>query len=239
VDRPAYAEAERERQRDAALQFGRNLRQWRRRQGWAQDTPAAWGREIGSLHVYASQWSQIETGVMKAPPPHLFVCLGHQNQRLASGDLGVIRDRKLKDRVAAAKPIEDDDGPWGAVEFFAAYIGFRPFPKDIVMAAPEITDEAAAEWSATLRDWFQRTAETAQLDPLEAMVALMRCVDAEQGDRQAFQRVLLGFDDYRAAELLDAWEREVSGARDWIAAWRRSMQLKADGPIEPWGRGGG
>jgi hypothetical protein len=235
---PSAAEAERERQRDAALAFGRNLRRWRRSQGWAQDTPAAWGKAIGSLHVYASQWSQIETGVMVAPTPHLFICFGHQNQRLAAGDLGVIRDRKLKDRVAAARAIEDDDGPWDAVAFFAAYIGVRPFPDDLAPAAPEITDEAAAEWSDTLRDWFQRTAETAQLDPLEAMVALMRCVDAEiDSDRQAFQRVLLGFSDYQAAELLDAWHREANGARDWISAWRRTLGLKADGPREPWSDG--
>ena len=234
MDHPAHAKAERERQREAALQFGRSLRQWRRRQDWAQDTPSEWGKAIGSLHVYASQWSQLETGAMKAPSPHLFVCLGHQNQRIASGDLGVIRDRKLKDRVVAAKPIEDADGPWGAVEFFAAYIGLRPFPEDITPVPPSISDEAAAEWSATLRDWFQRTAEAAHLDPLEAMVALMHCVDAEQSDRQLFQRVLLGFDDYRAVALLDAWEREASGARDWIQSWQQTMGLKADGPVEPW-----
>ena len=172
---------------------------------------------------------------MKAPPPNLFVCFGHQNQRLASGDLGLIRDRKLRDRVAAATAIADDDGPWDAVAFFAAYIGMRPFPADLALTPPTITDEAAAEWSEMIRTWFHRTAETAALDPLEAMVALMRCVDAEiDSDRQTFQRVLLGFADYQAAELLDAWHREARGAVDWINAWRRTLGLRSGAPREPW-----
>jgi hypothetical protein len=236
MDRPSYSEAERSRQREAALAFGRNLRLWRRRQGWAQDTPAAWGKAINSLHVHASQWSQIETGVMVAPPPNLFVCFGHQNMRLAQQDFGAIRDRKLRKRIEAAEPIADDSGPWGPVEFFAAYLGQRPWPHDLEPTPPAITDEAAAEWSTTLREWFKRTADATNLDPLEAMVALMSCVDSDSdSDRQSFQRVLLGFGDYKAAELLDAWQREASGARDWINAWRRSMGLKADGPMAPWG----
>ena len=232
---PATAETERLQLQSAAEDFGRNLRRWRRRQGWAQDTAAAWGTAIGGLCVHASQWSQLETASMRQPSPKLFVRLGLQNQLLASGDIGPIRDRALRDRVAVAEPIADDDGPWGAVEFFGAYIGHRAWPPLEDSLPPDITDADAAEWSESLRGWFQTTAREAQREPIDAATEVMaHCSADDPAMRQQLQRVLLGFGGYSPAELLAQWEAKAPGPREWINAWRRSLELKAGGPTPPW-----
>jgi hypothetical protein len=235
TDAPSAAELEREQLQAAAVEFGRNLRRWRRRQGWAQDTAAAWGQAIGSLCVHASQWSQLETASMSQPSPKLFLRLGLQNQQLASGEIGAIKDRALRDRVKAAEPVADQDGPWDATEFFSSYIGHLAWPPLEDPQPPAITDDGAAEWSEALRTWFQATAREAQREPLEAATEVMRFCDAEDpAARQQFQRVLLGFGDYSATELLEAWAAERPSERSWINAWRRSLGLTTDGPRPPW-----
>lgn len=177
----------------------------------------------------------LKTAAMRQPTPKLFLRLGHQNQMLASGELGKIRDRALLDRVKAAEPIADADGPWGPVEFFGCYVGLKPWPPLEDPLPPPITDDGAAVWSEQLREWFQATAREAQREPLEAATEVMRYCDAEDPvARQQFQRVLLGFGNYSAAELLEAWHEERPSERTWINTWRRSLDLKTDGPVPPW-----
>lgn len=223
---PITFDQERERQREAALLFGRNLRYWRTRQGWAQDTAMQWGQMVDCPHVYSSQWSQLETGKMRNPGPGIFCALGWQNEAIDRHDFGPITDRTLKDRLDAAEPVRRADGtPWKAADFFAAYVGDLLWP-DVQASLPfNITTDEAERWSEQLRVWFQRTAREANLSPLEAATGLLEHVDADNGARALFQRVLLGFADYTPEELIRDWQEEGPAAACWVRHWRRSLGL--------------
>lgn len=229
------AEREREQLREAAVTFGANLRHWRRRQGWAQDTAMDWGKATGRLHVYSSQWSSIESGSTRNPGPTLFVAFGVMNTRLACADYGAVRDRTLMDRLKAAEPLRHKDGePWDAADFFAAYIGHQAWPDVPDPEPPEISDEQAAQWSATLRGWFQATAAAAGMEPLDAAVAVMRHADPDRGDHREFQRLILGFSDLSAEWLREQWRQEAQSPAAWIAAWRKELGLPAEALTAPW-----
>jgi len=87
--------------------------------------------------------------------------------------------------------------------------------------------------SARQRD--ESDSPASQRQRLEAATEVMQFCGAEDFTaRQQFQRVLLGFGDYSAAELVEAWQAERPSERQWINAWRRSLGLKTDGPTPPW-----
>ena len=115
--------------KESAILFGQSLRRWRRRNTWAQDTSAAWGREAGIPYIHASQWSNLENGRMRSPWASLFLALGDQNRRLSDGDYGAIRHRDLMERLKAASPVAEPEGkPWRATDFWACFSGLQPWP---------------------------------------------------------------------------------------------------------------
>lgn len=232
----APVHAQQEQLHEAAVAFGISLTRWRRRQGWTQATAAKWAAAVGRTCVFSSQWSHLENATMKNPGPPLFVNLGSMNRDIARQDYGPIRDRALMDRVKAAVPVVHNDGePWDAADFFAAYIGIQPWPV-LANEAPQITAEDAAAWSATLRNWFQETVQAAGLEPLEAAVAAMRHANSDRGDTQAFQRLILGFEDLSAAWLVQQWEQEAESPAKWLAAWRQELGLSGKAPMPNWER---
>lgn len=232
-----FTQARDEHLRAAAIQFGKDLRHWRRSNGWAQDTAMDWGQAVGKPHVYSSQWSQLETGAMRNPSPGLFWNFGLQNAALACQDYGPITSRVLLDRVKAAQPVRHADGePWDAADFFAAYIGLEKWPHGPGRPEPEITTEAAAEWSQELRHWFRHAADQAGLEPLNAAVMAMEHADPDSPWRADYQRLLLGFGDLDPETLLEQWRQESPGPAEWLAAWRRKLGLKGSAPVAPWSR---
>jgi hypothetical protein len=234
TQRPSPAKVQQAQLHQAAVAFGISLMRWRRRQGWTQATAAKWAAAVGRTCVFSSQWSNLENATMKNPGPPLFMNLGSMNRDIACQNYGPIRDRSLMDRVKAATPVVHPDGePWDGADFFAAYIGIQPWPNQ-EPEAPLITDEDAAAWSATLRDWFQQTVEAAGLEPLDAAVAAMRHANPDRGDHKAFQRLILGFEDLSAAWLLEQWQREAESPVQWLAAWRQELGLEGDAPTPQW-----
>lgn len=194
-----------------------------------------WGRATGKLHVYSSQWSQLETGSMRQPSPGLFWNFGLMNAALAHQDYGPITDRALMDRIKGAQPVRHDDGqPWDAADFFAAYIGLEQWPHGPARPEPEITPEAAAAWSQELRQWFRHAADKAGLEPLEAAVMAMEHADPGSPWRPGYQRLLLGFADLDPEMLLEQWRDGAPGPAEWLATWRRKLGLKGAAPVAPW-----
>lgn len=200
----------------AALRFGKGLRRWRIAQGWSQNTAQDWGRAVGIIHVFNSQWSQLENGVLRGARPSLFRALGGMNELLAAGQYGPITDRALLDRVKAAEPIRHDDGqPWDGADFYAAYSGLLEWP-EIEVRLPPITDEEAAEFSATFREDVRSRAKAAGLAMGAAMAKLLAQVPAD--DQARLGDVMLG-DSWSGEELMTLRNKEGELApRSWLDA---------------------
>lgn len=183
----------------AAVAFGRNLRRWRLRNGWSQNTAQDWGQAIGIAHVFNSQWSQLETARLRGPKPLVFRALGIMNGLLAAGEYGPILDRALLDRVKQAEPICQPDGrPWQGSDFYASFMGQLPWP-EMAERLPEISDREAAEISNEFRQAVRAAGgpDGARIgEVLAAVIALApRPAQARVGE------VLMG-DNWRGSELM-------------------------------------
>jgi transcriptional regulator with XRE-family HTH domain len=199
----------------ASLQFGRRLKQWRIAQGWSQNTAQDWGRAVGIIHVFNSQWSQLENGVRGAKPT-VFRALGGMNELLDAGQYGPITDRTLFDRVKGAEPIRHPDGhPWDGADFYAAYMGLLDWP-EIKTRLPVITDAEAAEFSAMFRDDVRSRAKAAGLAMGAAMAKLLAQVPAD--DQARLGDVMLG-DSWNGEELMALRSEEGTLVpRGWLDA---------------------
>jgi len=200
----------------AAIRFGRGLRRWRIAQGWSQNTAQDWGRAVGIIHVFNSQWSQLENGVLRGARPSLFRALGGMNELLAAGQYGPITDRALLDRVKAAEPIRHSDGhPWDGADFYAAYSGLLEWP-EIKARLPVITDAEAVEFSTEFRDRVR--AGTRNTDtPLG--VVLARIMALAPADAQARVGEVLMGDSWSGEELMALRNEEGTLApREWLDA---------------------
>jgi len=219
-------DALREEVRQSALAFGRMLKRWRLANGWAQDTSQLWGEAAGIPHVYASQWSQLETGNAKNPGPLMFRCLGVLNQRLAQENYGTITNLVLRQRVQGAKALFHPDGqPWRGGDFFAAYVGELDWPELPDPAAPpKLNAEQAAEITETYRKRFQRLVKRSGLEPLAAAVQLLEHVDPTPEVRQEFQGVLLGFRDYTPERLSQLWDGVLHKPQKWLDDWEARLK---------------
>lgn len=225
---PTSFDSLRDEVRQAALEFGRMLRRWRLANGWAQDTSQLWGEAAGIPHVYASQWSQLETGNAKNPGPLMFRCFGVLNQRLASKEYGPITSLGLRERVQAGKPLEHPDGrPWQGSDFFAAYVGELAWPDLPDPAAPpKLTAVQASEITERYRSTFQRLVKRSKLEPLAAAVQLLEHVDPTPQVRQDFQGVLLGFRDYTPEQLTQLWDGAAHKPQTWLDRWEEELKAQ-------------
>jgi hypothetical protein len=221
-------DALREEVRDSALAFGRMLKRWRLANGWAQDTSQLWGEAAGIPHVYASQWSQLETGNTKNPGPLMFRCFGVLNQRLAEQNLGTIASITLRERVKAGRALAHPDGrPWRGSDFFAAYVGELAWPELPDPAAPpKLTPDQAVEITEGYRSRFQRLVKRSGLEPLAAAVQLLEHVDPAPQVRQEFQGVLLGFRDYTPERLKELWDGVQHKPQRWMDDWEERLRAQ-------------
>jgi hypothetical protein len=204
------------------------LRRWRLANGWAQDTAQQWGEAASIPHVYASQWSQLETGNTKNPGPLMFRCFGVLNQRLASKEYGPIPNLNLRERVQGGAALEHPDGkPWRGCDFFAAYVGELTWPElPDPELPPKLTEADATEITEGYRTRFQKLVKRSGLEPLAAAVQLLEHVDPTPQVRQEFQGVLLGFRDYTPERLTQLWDGEMHKPHKWITEWE--MRLKSE-----------
>jgi transcriptional regulator with XRE-family HTH domain len=218
----------------AAVSFGENLRRWRVAQGWSQNTPQDWGQAVGDLHVFNSQWSQLESAKLRGPKPTVFRALGAMNALLHAGQYGPIKDRALMDRVRAAQAICHEDGePWDGSDFYAAFLGDLQFPV-IPNRLPPITDKEAAEISDGFRADVRNGAKRRSLALRAAADRLLDHVPEE--DHGRLEDVLLG-DAWTAAELMALRDPDGRLApRAWLAAWdgeaATGSQQKALPPVD-------
>jgi hypothetical protein len=216
-----------DRLRQSALDFGRQLRRWRTAQGWSQDTAMAWGKEANIPHVYSSQWSMLETGAARNPGPMTFHSLGVMNALLHQRRYGQVKTRALRDRLEAAEPICHDDGrPWDAADFFSAYVGQLAWPEfpDVPQLAP-LTVEDATAWSEQFRRLFHVIARSAGRTRTAAAAQLLELVPPDE--QEDFEEVLFGA-DYQAEHLEKLRERDGTPAPAvWLQKWADAIGVQA------------
>lgn len=185
--------------------FGAMLQNWRLRCGWTQYTYCDWARQSGntSSAISYGNLSVIEQGKAGELRQKVFWQLWEMNRRISHKDWGeplLITDQLLKDRLATAVSLGDDDCPlWGPAEFWCCYNGLRPVP--ITFRNPpqmQFTTKAAAQMNRKLRQAFNSCVNSFA-SPLDAVALLRDRIPIDQQDR--FFQMAMGSRDYSAAEL--------------------------------------
>lgn len=143
---PEAVKAELER---SAVTFGLALKQWRKSNGWAQDTAELWAKASNFVPVYNSQWSLLERGKSPQPGPLIFRSFGEMNRRLAAQDFsGNLMPAQIS-RLKNSKPVLHPDGtPWLASDFYGAFCGELAFPA--MAQRPTIGLDQAQQITASL-----------------------------------------------------------------------------------------
>jgi hypothetical protein len=124
VDRAAAAEAA---LLEARLAFAELLRRWQACNDWSQDAPARIARAAGfdGFDVHNSQWCQVCQGKL-TPKPKFFAALAVLNDLVADQAWAAapgINPRARLDLEGATPLCLPDGTPWGAADFFAAFVG--------------------------------------------------------------------------------------------------------------------
>lgn len=119
--------------------FGDMLLLWRTSNGWSGQVAEDWARacpELLPFKVLNSVWTGLELKRNERTAPATFRALGDLNQLLACDDRGVIRDRRLRDRVCGARPIRDASGrAWDHIDFYRAFWGEIEIPPEFRKAS--------------------------------------------------------------------------------------------------------
>jgi transcriptional regulator with XRE-family HTH domain len=184
----------------AAVAFGQNLRRWRIRNGWSQNTAQDWAQAIGVPAVFNSQWSQLETARLRGPKPLLFRALGILNSLLAAQEYGSFTDRALIDRVKRAEPIRHPDGkPWTGPDFYAAFMGQLAWP-EMPDLLPEISDAEAQEISSQFR---QLVRAAGGVDGADIGMVLSTVISSAPPEAQARTAEVLMGGSWTGAELME------------------------------------
>lgn len=188
------------------MAFARTLHLWRLRNGWAHDTLHQWGDAADWDSVRNSTFSKLERGLIVQPALKTFLQLAEANRRLHAQDFGIIAQQRLRETVQAGEAIVDDeDRPWGAIHFFAHFLGAVEPPHWARLDAAYLSDPQAAEaLSQEQRNQFLRYAQDQMLSRQEAWQQLQPiCIQTgmEPLQIEQFRLVLAGHHLWQPVEL--------------------------------------
>ena len=219
-----FAEME-EKQAEARLVFGRMLRLWRERNGWTQYTVADWGKEASFPAISYGNLSAIEQGKAGELRRPAFFQIAEASQRLHESRYGTIRNKELRDKIKAGRPLLGDDGkPWGPQELWACYVGLQGVPEAYKVQpkpeAPALSAKEARELSSRWRESVGQAIDAHELDSFQALQAIARL--APLAHRKHLRKVLTSFGDYSPADLRELWDGDWL-PQQWIQTWQSGL----------------
>jgi len=230
-------------QDEAAMEFGRMLRRWRKLNGWTQYSARRWADEadLGDV-IRHSGLSELERGLTKSPRNIVFLSLANLNALVHQGEYRGVRSRDLLDQLKGSKAICDEatGEPWGPEAFWACHCGLLAPPAWLAAPAaspaPVLSDDQASELCTSWADQAREAARAADTGPAGLIAA---GGFAPQRLRLRWSGVLLGIDSFSSKELIEQWDAEASEWRpaQWLAAWRESLIPAAPGggvSSDPW-----
>ena len=225
-------------QDEAATEFGRMIRRWRKANGWTQYTAKRWANEAGLGDVIRhSGLSELERGITKSPRSVVFLSLANLNALVHRGEFKGVRSRDLLDQLKGSQAICDEatGEPWGPEAFWACHAGLLAPPAWLAAPAaspaPVLTADQAAELCTSWADQAREAAKAADTGPAGLIAA---GGFAPPRLRQRWSGVLLGIDSFSPQELAEQWDAEASEWKpaQWLTAWKESLI-----PAEPGGGG--
>ena len=217
----------RERQEEAALEFGAMLRRWRESNGWTQYTAKKWAQEAGHVSSSHSGLSELERGLTLHPRAQTFLSLAEMNQRIAEEDFKGVHTRELLDQLKGSQPIIGDDGTlWGPAEFWSCHAGLINPPAWLappaLNSAPLLTPEQAADLCAA---WARQARELVLLSGGASTDLVRASGDAPAEQREKWSSVLLGLGSYSPQELQEVWDEAASewAPAHWLTTWAATL----------------
>ena len=155
------------------IAFGKAISAWMRINNFSQQSIHDWASAAGTAGPWNSSTSLLQAKCGKLDPkPQFFVAFGQLNQDLASENLKYITDRKLKDRVTAAKPfLTEHEKPATATDFYSMFIGELQ-PAAIYSQPIALSDADAEKLTQQYRDAFRKAALHEMISPKELWAQL-------------------------------------------------------------------
>ena len=195
------------------IAFGKAISAWMRINNFSQQSIHDWASAAGTAGPWNSSTSLLQRGKLD-PKPQFFVAFGQLNQDLASENLKYITDRKLKDRVTAAKPfLTEHEKPATATDFYSMFIGELQ-PAAIYSQPIALSDADAEKLTQQYRDAFRKAALDEMISPKELWAQLdplAKDLGMTTAQAKHLQAVLVGLDDYTAGQLMELTRDTVSG----------------------------
>lgn len=197
---------------DSSL-LGPVIKVWFKTNEWPQSVSEGLARAKGwEYGPWASQISICMAGRLTPKPP-FFMALGMFNQAVAERDFVGVTDRRLMDRLMAGQPICHDNGlPWGAVDFFACYIGQLKAPISLTTPAQPITQEDVDYFVEEIRSGWREL----------VLVSMNPNGPAAVWNKLAEACIALG----TAPEDLDYCQELLSGLREMSIAEKKRFAVK-------------
>lgn len=130
----------REQLQQGAINFGKTLIAWRKRNRWTQYTIEEYAQSVGFDFPGPGHLSAIENGRSPHLRPETFLSFADLNNRLymqSSADLAKIQDPNTRRIIEISIPIETFAcGIWEARHFFAHFVGELEAPPDLWIEPP-------------------------------------------------------------------------------------------------------
>ena len=185
------------------IAFGKAVSAWMRINNFSQQLIHDWALAAGTAGPWNSSTSLLQRGKLD-PKPQFFVAFGQLNQDLANGNLKYVTDRKIKDRLAEAMPfLTEHDKPATATDFYSMFIGELQ-PAAIYTQPVALSDSDAEQLTQRYRDAFRKAAMDEMISPKELWQQLepkAKGMGMATAQVTHLQAVLVGFEEYTAAEL--------------------------------------
>ena len=222
-------------QDEAATEFGRMIRRWRKANGWTQYTAKRWADEAGLGELIRhSGLSELERGITRSPRNVVFLSLANLNRLVHEQQFKGVRSRDLLHQLKDSQAICDESSgePWGPEAFWLCHAGIKAPPAWLAAPAaspaPVLTDDQAADLCVAWADQAREAARAVGAGPAQLMAA---GGFAPQRLRQKWAGVVLGLDAFTPAELAEQWDPDASEWKpaQWLATWRESLIPAARG----------
>lgn len=153
--------------------------------------------------IQASQLNGITLGRMREGSPRLFDTLGMLNEWLSDlrdGKVPPPADPQLAEKAAKMLILEDEEGPLGAEELFAVYIGKMTPPTDSL----GLTDQQALQVSRSLSRRIREAMTAAGLDIVDDWGTFASLYPTNSKARLNMVRsVVMGAENWGADRVLD------------------------------------
>lgn len=191
-----------------------------------------WERVATVRRIFASQINNLQRQLLKQVSPVIFDSYGLLNkyiEAVQTGKLPAPKSEVLARHISSAVTITDEQGLYGAEEFFSVYLG--NLSPEIV--EPVVNDQEARSISAAVAKKIREGIQACKLDLIDDWSQFLSCYPTSNPERLArIREVALGLGAWSADQVRDE-EAAVAIALVRLASRNRPQLSDASATAAP------